>query len=188
VWSVLRPAKALHFFGEASEQRPWAFKREDRPAVFAGRSELLSRSRDTHFCLHKPVSYPALNANARHRRQQPGKSAEKHCENFGGKHRGSLQRTIEDTSMQCALFNSSQEQDQEPTLHCVNARLPKTYAVSVYSVVFEAKDIPHIGGAVDVGTRFMKSVGAFESIGDPQASVSINSPNRRKVVHYRREC
>ena len=27
-----------HFFGEASERRPWAIKREDRPAAFAGRS------------------------------------------------------------------------------------------------------------------------------------------------------
>ncbi len=31
---VLKP----HFFGEAPERRPWAIKREDRPAAFAGRS------------------------------------------------------------------------------------------------------------------------------------------------------
>jgi hypothetical protein len=37
------PAKnkrsSLHFFGEAPERRPWAIKRDDRPAAFAGRSE-----------------------------------------------------------------------------------------------------------------------------------------------------
>ena len=27
-----------HFIGEAFERRPWAIKREDRPAAFAGRS------------------------------------------------------------------------------------------------------------------------------------------------------
>src|SRR5580704_15057313 len=30
-----------HFFGEVSERRPWASKREDRPAAFAGRSKLV---------------------------------------------------------------------------------------------------------------------------------------------------
>jgi hypothetical protein len=29
---------SVHFFGEASEQRPQAIRREDRPAAFAGRS------------------------------------------------------------------------------------------------------------------------------------------------------
>ena len=33
--------ESLHFFGEAPERRPWAIKREDRPAAFAGRSKLL---------------------------------------------------------------------------------------------------------------------------------------------------
>jgi hypothetical protein len=33
-----------HFFGEVSERRPLGLKREDRPAVFAGRSE-------SQFCL-----------------------------------------------------------------------------------------------------------------------------------------
>jgi len=33
---------SLHFFGETPERRPWAIKREDRPAAFAGRSKLLS--------------------------------------------------------------------------------------------------------------------------------------------------
>ena len=28
-----------NFIGEVSERRPWAIKREDRPAVFAGRSK-----------------------------------------------------------------------------------------------------------------------------------------------------
>src|SRR6266699_1653811 len=28
-------SKSPHFFGEASERRPWAIKREDRPAAFA---------------------------------------------------------------------------------------------------------------------------------------------------------
>src|SRR5215831_320292 len=40
---VLRRAldpKAPIFFGEAPERRPWATKREDRPAAFAGRSFL----------------------------------------------------------------------------------------------------------------------------------------------------
>lgn len=32
----------LHFFGEAPERRPWALKGDDRPAGFAGRSELRS--------------------------------------------------------------------------------------------------------------------------------------------------
>jgi hypothetical protein len=31
--------KSAHFFGEAPERRPWAIKREDRPAAFAGRSK-----------------------------------------------------------------------------------------------------------------------------------------------------
>jgi len=40
--------ESLHFFGETPERRPWAIKREDRPAAFAGRSKLLSRAcRDT---------------------------------------------------------------------------------------------------------------------------------------------
>ncbi len=30
--------KSPYFFGEASERRPWAIKREDRPTAFAGRS------------------------------------------------------------------------------------------------------------------------------------------------------
>ena len=33
-WPVLMPIS----FGEAPERRPWAIKREDRPAAFAGRS------------------------------------------------------------------------------------------------------------------------------------------------------
>lgn len=43
-----RKQENLHFFGETPERRPWATKREDRPAAFAGRSKLLSRVvRDT---------------------------------------------------------------------------------------------------------------------------------------------
>jgi len=34
--------ESLHFFGETPERRPWAIKREDRPAAFAGRSQLLT--------------------------------------------------------------------------------------------------------------------------------------------------
>jgi hypothetical protein len=29
----------VHFFGDVSERRPWALKRDDRPAAFAGRSK-----------------------------------------------------------------------------------------------------------------------------------------------------
>ena len=31
--------KSAHFFGEAPQRRPWAIKRENRPAAFAGRSK-----------------------------------------------------------------------------------------------------------------------------------------------------
>jgi hypothetical protein len=37
--SVQRFQSQPHFFGESPERRPWAIKREDRPAAFAGRSE-----------------------------------------------------------------------------------------------------------------------------------------------------
>ena len=55
------PRNQAHFFGEVSERRPWAFKREDRPAAFAGRSA--SRSFGLlplgyRSCLHRRVSYP----------------------------------------------------------------------------------------------------------------------------------
>jgi hypothetical protein len=36
--SALRQCVSFHFFGEVSDRRPWAKKREDRPAAFAGRS------------------------------------------------------------------------------------------------------------------------------------------------------
>src|SRR3974377_518470 len=49
--------KSLHFFGEVPEQRPWATKREDRPAAFAGRSSCLP-SLGYLACLHSRVSYP----------------------------------------------------------------------------------------------------------------------------------
>jgi hypothetical protein len=44
VFTTVRASPALvfqlpHFFGEAPERRPWAIKREDRPAAFAGRSD-----------------------------------------------------------------------------------------------------------------------------------------------------
>jgi hypothetical protein len=35
-----RKQESLHFFGEAPERRPWAIKREDRPAAFAGRFQM----------------------------------------------------------------------------------------------------------------------------------------------------
>src|SRR5215469_4246662 len=38
----IKKTKRLHFFGEAPERRPWAIKRENRPAAFAGRSKCLS--------------------------------------------------------------------------------------------------------------------------------------------------
>src|SRR5215469_8746718 len=38
----IKKTKRLHFFGEAPERRPWAIKRENRPAAFAGRSFCLS--------------------------------------------------------------------------------------------------------------------------------------------------
>src|SRR5688500_15949268 len=40
-WLLLNRSQSLHFFGEVPERRPWAYKREDRPAVFAGRSKLV---------------------------------------------------------------------------------------------------------------------------------------------------
>jgi len=49
--------KSLPFFGEAPERRPWAIKREDRPAAFAGRSFCIFRL--GYFVrLHRRVSYP----------------------------------------------------------------------------------------------------------------------------------
>ena len=54
--------KPAHFFGEAPERRPWAIKREDRPAAFAGRSKSrLSWSlwpSGYRRCLYRQVSYP----------------------------------------------------------------------------------------------------------------------------------
>jgi hypothetical protein len=44
-----------HFFGEVPEQRPWAIKRDDRPAALAGRSELIwIQSAGIPVCLHRP--------------------------------------------------------------------------------------------------------------------------------------
>ena len=48
-----------HFFGEAPEQRPWATKREDRPAAFAGRSKSrLLVSRPSGYCRAYTGEYP----------------------------------------------------------------------------------------------------------------------------------
>ena len=63
-----RKSKA-HFFGEVSERRPWALKRADRPAAFAGRSEsrffvLLPLGYQS--CLHGRVSYPISHILRRH--------------------------------------------------------------------------------------------------------------------------
>ena len=44
-----------HFFGEAPERRPWAIKREDRPAAFAGRS--ISRFFLPSVCWNTAVAY-----------------------------------------------------------------------------------------------------------------------------------
>ena len=51
------------FFGEVSEPRPWAIKREDRPAVFAGRSELilfLRRDNGSAYTHEYPIPLPTF--------------------------------------------------------------------------------------------------------------------------------
>jgi len=58
-----------HFFGEVSERRPWALKRADRPAAFAGRSAsrffvLLPLGYQS--CLHGRLSYPISHILRRH--------------------------------------------------------------------------------------------------------------------------
>jgi hypothetical protein len=92
----LLSTNTLHFFGEASERRPWASKREDRPAVFAAAPNCFPEPRDTGSCLHRRVSYPALTTHStlwaeKNGRKESEKSAGKEHENFGGKDCGSLQ-------------------------------------------------------------------------------------------------
>jgi hypothetical protein len=56
----LRLTTKSHFFGDVSERRPWALKRDDRPAAFAGRFQMVFVLWLTGYrlCLHGRVSYP----------------------------------------------------------------------------------------------------------------------------------
>ena len=90
--SVADASVTTHFLGEASERRPWAFNRDDRPAIIAGRSELSLRvPRDTGraYTSKYPIPLPA-GTRLRHVKQR-GKSAGNYHENVRGKDCGSLQ-------------------------------------------------------------------------------------------------
>jgi hypothetical protein len=52
---------APHFSGEVSERRPWVFKREDRPADFAGRSKsrILPRGHPDAYTSEYPIPITA---------------------------------------------------------------------------------------------------------------------------------
>ena len=68
--SVADASVTTHFLGEASERRPWAFNRDDRPAIVAGRSELSLRvPRDTGraYTSKYPIPLPA-GTRFRHRK------------------------------------------------------------------------------------------------------------------------
>ena len=89
--SVADASVTTHFLGEASERRPWAFNRDDRPAIVAGRSELSLRvPRDTGraYTSRYPIPLPA-GTRFRHVKQR-GKSAGNYHENVRGKDCGSL--------------------------------------------------------------------------------------------------
>jgi hypothetical protein len=86
-----RKTKTLYFFGEAPEQRPWAIKREDRPAVFAGRSDGIFSGAGYTLCLHRRVSYPALLCHQAQPATESAKSVRKKRENFEGKEPDALQ-------------------------------------------------------------------------------------------------
>jgi hypothetical protein len=86
-----------HFFGEASERRPWASKREDRPAAFAGRSEWVFPGRDTGRAYTGEYPIPPTRSAAIVRRS--GRTgireiSRKILENLGGKDRDSLQECL----------------------------------------------------------------------------------------------
>ena len=68
-----RETKSLHFFGEAPERRPWAIKRDDRPAVFAGRSEWVPgfRRRDTGGAYTNEYPIPPLHTIRRKGGENP---------------------------------------------------------------------------------------------------------------------
>ena len=76
-FSVFRPRKqkSLHFFGEAPERRPWAIKREDRPAAFAGRSKwifLVSRDTARAYTREYPIPPSAVTRSGASRIRQIG--------------------------------------------------------------------------------------------------------------------
>ena len=80
-----------NFIGEVSERRPWAIKREDRPADFAGRSKfrlgcLGYRGLSIRVSI---LSHPrsGFDIPSRHQSDQPTRS---YCENAGGKYRDPL--------------------------------------------------------------------------------------------------
>src|ERR1041385_5023080 len=86
------------FFGEAPERRPWAIKREDRPAAFAGRSSSrLSLVWQLGYrpCLPRRVSYPNLARVPNKVPQRSGSDSEKLTgkdrEDLGGKDCEALQ-------------------------------------------------------------------------------------------------
>ena len=61
-----------HFFGEAPERRPWAIKREDRPAAFAGRSESVLLGWDTGLAYTSEYPIPSAKRSVNLRSGQTG--------------------------------------------------------------------------------------------------------------------
>jgi hypothetical protein len=111
----------LNFFGEVSERRPWAFKREDRPAPFAGRSEsVLLRDRIP------PLSTRVSILSSRKTRvklrqfitgRQPEKSRRIYLANVGGKERDPLQHAELSLLSVVARRLYAQSSLAEPRLH-----------------------------------------------------------------------
>ncbi len=83
------PKKTPAFFWKVSERRPWATKREDRPAAFAGRFRMASflQTRIPIVPTHASILSRALHAGDR----ESDKSAGKYRESFEGEERGALQ-------------------------------------------------------------------------------------------------
>lgn len=73
----IKKQKSLHFFGEAPERRPWAIKREDRPAAFARRSKCIFAGYSRVTCEY-PV--PPFHVITRLRVSESDKSAGKERE------------------------------------------------------------------------------------------------------------
>jgi hypothetical protein len=99
--------KSAHFFGEAPERRPWATKREDRRAAFAGRSKSLSWFLPLllgyRHCLYSQVSYPtpypSTDTFSKPNRRESEKPAGTYRENIESEHCGALHPTTARTAL-----------------------------------------------------------------------------------------